>query len=174
MKDIEIRKVSPGEIDRLQQIGRETFSETFYPVNSKEDMEEYLAKSFKREKLEAEMADINSEFYFAISENKVIGYLKINLGKSQTEIKDDKAMEIERIYVLKEFQGEKAGQKLYEKAMEISRQRNVDYIWLGVWEKNFRALGFYKKNGFEEFDRHIFKLGDKEQTDLMMRIKVRR
>lgn len=106
-------------------------------------------------------------------EEKIIGYLKINTGQSQTEIKDDKAFEIERLYVIKDFHGKKAGQNLYEKGIELARERNADYVWLGVWEKNIRAIRFYQKNGFEIFDRHIFVLGDDEQTDLMMKLKLK-
>ncbi len=81
----------------------------------------------------------------------------------------DRALEIERIYVLQEFHGQRVGQVLYEKAIELAQERGLDYIWLGVWEKNARALRFYEKNGFEPFDRHIFKLGDDEQTDIMVK-----
>ncbi len=81
-----------------------------------------------------ELNDKNAEFYFAELDSKIIGYLKLNFGPSQTELKDDKALEIERIYVLKEFHGNKVGQLLYEKAIQIARQTNADYVWLGVWE----------------------------------------
>ncbi len=136
-------------------------------------MKKYLDEDFSLEKLTAEINNKNSEFYFAKLDNNVIGYLKINFGSSQTELKDDKALEIERIYVLKEFHGKNIGQLLYNKAMQISRQKKADYIWLGVWEENPRAINFYKKNGFMEFDRHIFKLGNDEQTDIMMKLKLR-
>ncbi|TYP99133.1 hypothetical protein C7447_102452 [Tenacibaculum adriaticum] len=169
---MKIRKVLPNEINQLQKIGMQTFSEAFSSENSEENMKEYLEKSFSTEKLKTELIDENSEFYFATAENNVVGYLKINFGQSQTEIKGENALEIERIYVLKEFQGKKIGQLLFEKAMEISRQKNVDYVWLGVWEENLRAIQFYHKNGFVEFDKHIFKLGDDEQTDLMMKLVV--
>jgi ribosomal protein S18 acetylase RimI-like enzyme len=53
--------------------------------------------------------------------------------------------------------------------MQISQEVSAKYVWLGVWEENSRAINFYKKNGFIEFDKHIFKLGDAEQTDIMMR-----
>lgn len=56
--------------------------------------------------------------------------------------------------------------------MKISKQRGVDYVWLGVWEENPRAIRFYKKNGFVEFDRHIFKLGNDEQTDIMVKLQI--
>jgi ribosomal protein S18 acetylase RimI-like enzyme len=172
MDTIEIKKISLKEIDQLQKIGRQTFQETFSESNSEENMKSYLEEGFSNEKLSAELNDENSEFYFAVLDNKVIGYLKINFGDSQTELKDNKALEIERIYVSKEFHGKSVGQLLYDKAIEIAKQKNSEYVWLGVWEENQRAINFYKKNGFVEFDKHIFKLGNDEQTDIMMKLKL--
>lgn len=172
MEDITIKKVGFDEIYLLQGIGRQTFFETFASGNSEENMNNYLEEGFSIDKLTAEINDKNSAFYFAMLDQKVIGYLKINFGDSQTELKDSKALEIERIYVLKEFHGKKVGQILYDKAIEIANQNGSDYVWLGVWEENPRAISFYKKNGFVEFDKHIFKLGDDEQTDIMMKLKL--
>lgn len=151
---------------------KKTFFETFAEKNTKENMQKYLEEGFTFEKLTSELLSPNSKFYFASFENKVIGYLKLNFGQSQTELKDDKALEIERIYVLNEYHGKKVGQILYDKAIEIAKHKKADYIWLGVWEENPRAINFYKKNGFEEFDKHIFKLGEDEQTDIMMKLKL--
>jgi ribosomal protein S18 acetylase RimI-like enzyme len=106
-------------------------------------------------------------------EDTIIGYLKINTGLSQTEIVEGNALEIERIYVSKDFHGKKVGQALYNKAIAIAIEKNVDYVWLGVWENNLRAIGFYRKNGFEEFDKHIFRLGNEEQTDIMMKLDLK-
>ncbi|TJZ61769.1 GNAT family N-acetyltransferase [Sphingobacterium olei] len=171
--EIILHKVTLNDIEQLQKIGRETFSETFSRSNTEENMKKYLAEGFSVETLTDEVNNENSAFYFALSENKVVGYLKINFGASQTELKDEKAIEIERIYVLKEFHGKKVGQILYGKAMEVAQQKGADYVWLGVWEENPRAISFYKKNGFIEFDRHVFKLGDDEQTDIMMKLKLK-
>ncbi|MGV0924481.1 GNAT family N-acetyltransferase [Empedobacter tilapiae] len=172
MKTVEILKIKKDEILQLQEIGRRTFYETFSESNTEENMKDYLGKGFSIDKLTTELNDIKAEFYFAKIDQEIIGYLKLNFGESQTEIKDDKALEIERIYVLKEFHGKKVGQILYNKAIEIAKQKNADYVWLGVWEENQRAINFYKKNGFVEFDKHIFKLGNDEQTDIMMKLKL--
>ena len=172
MKNITVQKVTLNNIKQLQEIGRKTFYETFAGSNTEEDMQKYLDESFAETKLTEELTDPNSEFYFAILDDKVIGYLKVNFGQSQTELKDDKALEIERIYVPKEFHGKKVGQILYDKALQVARQKNADYVWLGVWEENPRAINFYKKNGFVEFDKHIFKLGEDKQTDIMMKLKL--
>ena len=173
MESIVIKRVNHDDISQLQQIGRKTFYETFSAENSEENMTRYLDDNFSINKLTAELNDKDSEFYFAELDNNIIGYLKLNFGRSQTELKDNKALEIERIYVLKEFHGKKAGQLLYKKAISIAMQKNSDYVWLGVWEENPRAINFYKKNGFIEFDKHIFVLGSDIQTDIMMKLMLK-
>lgn len=169
MNTIKINKALIADAERLQTIGRITFSETFATNNSDENMIKYLDESFAIEKLTAELQNKDSHFYLAELEGKVIGYLKLNTGEAQTEMKDKNALEIERIYVLKEFHGKKVAQELYNQALQKAKEIKADYIWLGVWVNNFRAVSFYTKNGFVEFGTHIFKLGDDEQTDLMMK-----
>jgi ribosomal protein S18 acetylase RimI-like enzyme len=168
-----IRKGFQCDLLRLQRIGRQTFSETFADANTEENMQKYLDEGFSIEKLTEELSNHDSQFYFAELNDKTIGYLKLNIGSSQTELKDNKAIEIERIYVLKEFQGKKVGQLLYDKVIQIAMNANVEYVWLGVWEENPRAINFYKRNGFIEFDKHIFRLGDDIQTDLMMKLELK-
>ena len=172
MKNIKITKVTINEIDSLQKMSRETFSETYAAGNTEENMKKYLEEGFSLEKLTAELTDTNAAFYFAWKADEIIGYLKLNFGMAQTELKDHKALEIERIYVLKAFHGKKVGQILYDKAIQIAKDAKVDYVWLGVWEENLRAIRFYQKNGFVVFDTHIFKLGEDEQIDLMMKLQL--
>lgn len=173
MDIIKTEKVTIADIERLQVIGKQTFLETFLEDNSKQDMDNYLSNSFSSDKLKKEIENPNSEFYFASLNDEVIGYLKLNSGDAQTELKNNDALEIERIYVSKRFLGKKVGQLLYEKALLIAKQKNVGYIWLGVWEENHRALAFYTKNGFIEFDKHDFKLGNDIQTDIMMKLVLK-
>lgn len=172
MANIVIKKVKIEDIDQLQRISRQTFFETFSSGNTEKNMKAYLENALSTNKLRGELSEKDSEFYFAIIDKSVVGYLKVNFGQSQTEMKEENALEIERIYVLKDLHGKKIGQLLYEKAIDIAKQKNVDYVWLGVWEENPRAIRFYQKNGFKEFDKHVFKLGDDEQTDIMMSLRV--
>jgi ribosomal protein S18 acetylase RimI-like enzyme len=170
--NITIIQINNSQIEALQQIGRQTFAETFAESNTAENMAKYLEEAYAHEKLKAELSDPNSVFYFAMMEDNVIGYLKLNFGASQTELKDNYALEIERIYVLKEFHGKKVGQLLFDKAILVANEQHVAYIWLGVWEENKRAIQFYTKNGFVEFDQHVFVLGDEAQTDIMMKLEL--
>jgi ribosomal protein S18 acetylase RimI-like enzyme len=172
MEHLVIRAATIKDIELLQEISRQTFSETFSESNTEENMTKYLTEELSAEKLLAELTDLNSEFYFALHNNNIIGYLKLNEGESQTEIKDKLSFEIERIYVLKEYHRKKVGQLLYEKAIQVARHKKAAYVWLGVWEENIRAQAFYTKNGFVEFDKHFFTLGDDVQTDIMMKLQL--
>lgn len=153
----------------LQSLSRESFFESFAQDNTEANMQHHMATSFALDKLTRELNNPHSEFYVAFLEAQPIGYIKLNFGEAQTELQDPKAVEIERIYVRKAFQGRKVGQLLFDWAMQIAKERQADYIWLGVWEKNSKAIAFYQKNGFITFDQHIFMIGDDPQTDWMMK-----
>jgi ribosomal protein S18 acetylase RimI-like enzyme len=169
MSSIIINKAVDEDLETLQSLGIQTFSETFAEDNTEEAMKKYLEESFNTEKIKSELNNPGSSFYIAWEEDNPVGYLKVNSGKAQTELQDETSLEIERIYVKKSHHGKKVGQLLYNQALDTAQQLKKTYLWLGVWEENLRALHFYRKNGFVEFDKHIFRLGEEEQTDLMMK-----
>jgi len=167
-----IEKINETEVEQLQSLSRQTFYETYCLMNTKENMDKYLNENLSISTLEKELKNPNTEFYIIKDFDKNIGYLKLNMGPSQTELKDETAIEIERIYVMQEYQGKKVGQQLYDKAIQIAKEKKARYLWLGVWEENHKAIQFYNKNGFEVFDKHVFVLGDEKQTDMMMRLLI--
>lgn len=172
MSHFEIRKATRDDCSTLHDLAVTTFLETYSSVNSEENMQNYLSENYSEEQLTLEMDNPFSEFYLAFLAQKAIGFLKINFGEAQTELKDNQSLEIERIYVLSEFHGKKIGQLLFDKALEIARAHQSKYVWLGVWEQNSKAIRFYQKNGLTEFDNHIFKLGSEEQIDILMKIEL--
>lgn len=169
---IHITRVTLSDLEVLQEICRTTFSETFAAVNTAENMARYLSEVFSTDKLTSEILNPESEFYLAWRGLKPVGYLKVNSGAAQTELQDSNSQEIERIYVLRAFHGEKVGPLLMEKALHLARERKAAYVWLGVWENNHRALHFYRKNGFTEFGKHTFILGNDGQTDILMKLQL--
>ena len=166
---IQITRADINDLHVVQQLASTTFYESFAAMNTAADMNKYLAENFTTEKISTELNDPFSEWYIAQIDQTPVGYLKINFGSAQTEMKDMNALEIERIYVLKAFHGNKIGQQLFDKAVDIAKTRNASYLWLGVWEHNQSALAFYTKNGLVPFDKHLFMLGDDRQTDILMK-----
>ncbi|WP_311388691.1 GNAT family N-acetyltransferase [Apibacter muscae] len=174
MEKICIKNIKSKDVHILQSIAKQTFIDTFEEFSSPGDMELYCKNSFSLEQLNQELNNTNSQFYIAENENEIVlGYLKINFKEAQTELKDNLSLEIQRIYVLKDYQKQKVGQALLEKAMQIAIHDNLEYVWLGVWEENHKAISFYKKNGFIPFDKHVFRLGNEDQTDILMKKEIK-
>ena len=168
--EIKLKKLTILDLVELKKLSQTTYVDAFSSENSKENMQAYLNTAFNDQKLTAELNEKQSDFYFAKYHAETVGYLKVNFGTAQNDLFDDDAMELERIYVTKEYQGNKIGKKLLASALEIAKKKNVAYLWLGVWEKNERAINFYKKEGFTAFSSHSFKMGNEIQTDLLMKL----
>lgn len=172
MKAIIIEKIAVNQSVELQTLAQQTFFETFADQNSEENMRTYLDNELSLESIQRQLSSSHSAFYFAKAQDRVLGYLKVNFKKAPTESRDPNALEIERIYVQRAFYGSTVGHSLLQKAIDLAKENQCTYIWLGVWEENSRAIRFYQKNGFEAFDKHIFKLGNDEQIDILMRLQL--
>lgn len=172
MTTIEIRKATVSDLETIQKISIQTFIETFAALNTPENIANYIKDSLNAEQLTDELNNANSQFYLAYSDTEVVGYLKINFGDAQTETINENALEVQRIYVSQNFHGKNIGQLLLDEVKKIAQTTDVDSVWLGVWEENHRALRFYTKNGFVVFDKHVFMMGNDEQTDLLMRFRI--
>lgn len=169
---LEIVKVTIKELDELRELSIRTFKDTYANQNTGQDMALYVERNFSRSALTEQLANPGSEFFFARHAQNTIGYIKINYRDAQTELQDSEGLELERIYVVKEAQGTGGGKKLLQKAIERARHSGLQYVWLGVWEKNPKAVSFYENNGFYQFDTHVFTLGTDDQTDFLMRMDL--
>ncbi|MDI6666591.1 GNAT family N-acetyltransferase [Leuconostoc falkenbergense] len=164
-----IKELDLTDLNELQKVSLETFYDTFADQNTEKNMQEYLATSYKLEKLTEELENTNSFFYFVLNdEDDIMGYLKLNINAAQSEDDFDNALEIERIYIRKSFQKQGLGKILYNIAMTKATQLGKKRIWLGVWEFNQNAKAFYQHLGFEFVGSHTFDVGDDPQTDLIM------
>lgn len=163
-----IKKVTPADLKTLQDIMQKTFAQTFGADNTPEDMEKYFQENYNNDLVLAEINDLNSGYYFLVKDSQVAGYLKLNIKDAQTEPNWPKAMEVQRIYLLDEFQHQGLGTKLIDFAHQRAKELQISQIWLGVWERNENAKRFYAKFGFKKAGEHVFVLGDDRQVDYLM------
>jgi ribosomal protein S18 acetylase RimI-like enzyme len=166
---ITIQKVQIADAETLLSFSKKTFYEFFAHLNDPANMEAYSAVAFTPQSMLEQINNPGSEFYFALYKDDMVGYIKLNFNDAQTEFKDNNALEIERIYVSGEYHGKHIGKQLLDFAIDIARNKQFNYVWLGVWEHNEKAIGFYEHNGFKVFSSHEFLLGDDRQMDLLMK-----
>lgn len=172
MHSFEIHRVQFSDLLELQAISRQTFFDTFADVNTPEDMQQYLRENLSMEQLSKEWNHPATQFYMVKQQEEVLAYLKINEAEAQTEQREEASLEIERIYVRKENQGKGIGQLLLDFSIQLTKDKGFYLIWLGVWEHNVNAIRFYERNGFTFYGKHSFFLGQDEQTDLLMELRL--
>ena len=163
-----VRPASHKDILLLAELGAATFRLTFAQDNTPEDMEAYLTQNFTEEKLEQEVSGPLAVFLIAELSGKPLGYAKLNMGDPDACVTGPKPAELVRLYVVPESIGQGIGARLMKEAITTATNRGFETLWLGVWEHNLRAIGFYRKWGFEEVGSHIFQLGSDAQTDLIL------
>ncbi|HUE99960.1 MAG TPA: GNAT family N-acetyltransferase [Anaerolineales bacterium] len=167
-----IRYGTRDDARMLSELGARTFYDTFAKDNTQENMDTYLKKSFSPEIQFQELSEPDVIFLIAESEGIPIGYAQLMMNSTDDSIKGISPLEIRRIYALQEFLGKGVGKELMQATISEARQRGCDCVWLGVWEKNQRAVAFYKKWGFREVGVHIFNLGDEPQRDFVMELEL--
>lgn len=169
MAQIAIATLSDAEL--IADISRETFYESFAAQNTKSDMDKFMSEQFTKEKLMAEVGENGNHFLIAMEADIIAGYAKLKDG-TNSDLQSDNAIEISRIYAGTSFIGKGVGKGLMKASIAMARSMKKDYIWLGVWEHNHRAIDFYTKFGFSKFSEHDFLLGDDLQRDWLMQFKV--
>ncbi len=161
-----------SDLEVLRQVSLQTFREAFAAQNDPVDFNSYLREAFSTQKLRREMRNPETRFFFLYFREQLAGYAKINEGMAQTELQDPEALEIERIYVIKSFQGQGLGSWMLQSLKTLALEEGKEYLWLGVWEENKEAIRFYKRHGFVIFGRHPYYIGSDRQMDWMMRLDL--
>ena len=167
---VTIRYANAADNELLAALGAQSFYETFAAQNTPENMAAFLAATYGPEKQAAELADNASIFLIAEVDGAPAGYLLLRNDSTEPCISGAKPIEVRRIYSLQAWIGRGVGAALMQAAITEAQTRGHDLLWLGVWEKNERALTFYRKWGFVEVGTHIFVVGDDPQTDLVMQL----
>jgi diamine N-acetyltransferase len=172
MISIVIKTATEKDTLLIKNLSWQTFFDTFHQQNSKENMELFLKNNFNQQVVRAEIDDSNNTFLVAYIKREAVGYAKLSESENPEGLNGAKAIEIARIYSIKEKIGSGVGKALMEKSFEVARKKDKEVVWLGVWEHNQRAIQFYRRFGFEKFGEHVFMLGNDKQNDWRMKKRL--
>ncbi len=130
-------------------------------------MQVFLEEYYNEQRLLNEINMPGNYFFFAEADGTPVAYLQYMEDYSGfSEIKKWKALELKRLYVLKEYHGKGIAQLLIDHFFNFAQEQHYEVVWLGVWEHNYRAQKFYGKYGFEDSGfTHPFPIGNTPQTD---------
>jgi ribosomal protein S18 acetylase RimI-like enzyme len=169
---LKYKKCDVHDLEILTDFSMKTFIDAFEKDNHADDFKSYVTSAFNEKQIECELLNADSEFYFVYSDNVIVAYFKINQNTAQAEPFGKGALELSRIYVLKDFQGNNYGANILQEIIKMAKEKHKIWLWLGVWQLNLNAVRFYERHGFSKFDMHSFYIGNDRQTDWLMRLDL--
>jgi diamine N-acetyltransferase len=177
MDEITIRLSTFEDIAQMRDLAIKSYLDTFAESNTPENMETFLKDSYSLKKMQEEFFEAGAVLYLAYKKGlgseptseKMVGFLRLRINEEAADKLGNNSIELHRLYIHPDFKGMGIGNKLMEAALTYATQNKFDWIWLGVWEKNFNAQKIYAKWGFEKFSEHVFQMGDDAQTDWLMK-----
>lgn len=170
--DLTIRYATENDAVLIADISRQTFYETFAPVNTKEDMELFMNVQFTKGRLMLEVGQPGNIFLLAYRDKEIAGYVKLRDTRLPKGLGSKNAMEIARLYAMPAMIGKGVGKALMQKSIDIALEKEKDTVWLGVWKENKKAIDFYTGWGFTIFGECDFILGNDLQKDWLMKKKL--
>lgn len=165
--DIQIRRCTPADAVALSDLAKRCFEDTFRGTCTDADMVEFLEFFYNEARLENELRQLDEATFFAELDGKPVAYLRICEGDPPFPfLAELRPLELSRLYVDQPFQGKGVAAMLMNYYLDFARENKFNYLWLGVWEHNYRAQSFYRKYGFR-FTGHMhpFPIGSTPQTD---------
>jgi ribosomal protein S18 acetylase RimI-like enzyme len=168
--EITIERVAVSDVPRLSEIAKQTFYDTFTGTCTDVDMQEFLIEYFDEAPLIKEISNENDFCYLAKVDGVAVGYIRFMEDYSNFPLVQQwKAVELKRIYILKEYHSLGIAQKLMDFYIDYAVKEQYKVLWLGVWEHNLRAQKFYEKYGFVNSGHtHNFPIGSTPQTDFWL------
>ena len=163
-----IRRAATEDAALLAEMASRIFYETFAAENKPEDMKAYMDEAFTVARQTEEIADVRAIFLLAFVDAEPAGYAKLLAGDTPENVAGERPIELARLYADHRWHGRGVGAALMEACFDEARGAGHATMWLGVWERNLRAIAFYRKCGFVECGSHVFRLGSDPQTDLLM------
>ncbi|MFC5409209.1 GNAT family N-acetyltransferase [Larkinella bovis] len=169
-----IRTATLDDVPALTELAIRTMRQAFGPPhNPAELVEAYITETFSLEQTQQELNDPKATFLVMMDTNQaLVGYAKLTRNRPPRQLKGQHALEIQRLYVSEEHIGKGLGRHLMENCLQQARSEGYKTVWLGVWERNARAIGFYDQLGFEKCGWHYFQFGGERQRDYWMKKEV--
>ena len=161
---VKIRRAVAGDAAMLAAFATRIFIDTFGPDNTAEDMDAYVAKTYGVDKQAREIADPSIITLVAESDGALVAFAQLRIERE--------SVEIARFYVDRALHGQGVAQALMQACLDDAARIGMKRVWLGVWEKNRRAIAFYEKCGFRDIGSQPFLLGSDLQTDRVMEAQI--
>jgi len=165
---VSIRRGLPGDAAELARLAARTFEETFRADNRAEDLDAHLTAAFGTKQQLQELLDPDMATLIAHDGPRFVAFAQVRRQAPPSCVVHERPIELRRFYVDRSAHGTGVAQALMGQVRQSALAMEGEHLWLGVWERNPRAIAFYKKLGFVDVGSTDFYVGPDRQTDRVM------
>jgi ribosomal protein S18 acetylase RimI-like enzyme len=167
-----IREATLKDLPEVKEVAISSYNDTFSWYNTPENLLHYFQSVYSLDNLEKELSEPKSKLFLAVEDDKIEGFARLREYSEVEHLLGKNTVELQRLYVLTSAHGKSIGSTLINFAIQYAKDQGYEWLWLGVWEKNYKAQKFYEKWGFEKFSEHTFWQGDDPQIDWLLKKKL--
>lgn len=167
-----IREATLADLHKLRALAIDVFTITFEKSNNPEDFKAFMDEAYSEAQITKELSEPGAVYLIAEDGERFAGYARVRENNEVDKYLGTNHLELQRLYADIPYQGKGVAKALMDACEKIASERGKEWIWLGVWEHNPKAIHFYQKHGYERFSQHDFMLGSDKQTDLLMKKRV--
>ena len=153
---ISIFKANVNDYKSIVLIGNVSVPEAHEGSCAPEDLNEYIQNNYNESAIKKELGDENNIYHILNYNGKAVGFSKIILNAKHPNIESENVVKLDKIYLLKEFQGLKLGFELLNYNINFAKNNKQNAIWLDTWIGNLKAIKFYEKTGFKIIGKNQF------------------
>jgi diamine N-acetyltransferase len=165
MSSVRIRRGVPDDAAALAAFAAVAFSDAFGADNQPHDLQAHLDASYGLPQQARELADPAVTTLLAHQGERLIAYAQVRRKAPPPCVSQPGAIELQRFYVDRAVHGTGVASALMAAVQQVASDAGAEHIWLGVWERNARAIAFYKKAGFQDVGSTFFDVGTDRQID---------
>jgi GNAT superfamily N-acetyltransferase len=168
-----VRRATESDATGLAELARVTFPLACPPGSAPEAIDEYIATHLTAERFAEYLATSDRLLTIAEDETEPCGYTMLIAGELGDEdvaaaIGIRPTIELSKVYVLPGAHGRGVAAPLMQATLDAARSTGAAGIWLGVNQRNARAVRFYEKSGFTIVGDKTFSLGPELHHDFVM------
>jgi GNAT superfamily N-acetyltransferase len=166
---LHIRRGVPADALQLAGFAARVFADAFGADTDPGHLRAHLAASYGAAQQGRELADPAVATLLAFAGDALVAYAQVRTGTPPPCVATPRTVELQRFYVDRAARGTGVAQALMAQVRRAARdQFGAAHLWLGVWERNPRAIAFYARCGLVDVGSKPYFVGADEQTDRVM------
>ncbi|MBC3876021.1 GNAT family N-acetyltransferase [Undibacterium flavidum] len=162
------RRADSNDAAALAALAEQTFIDTYAAQNDPEQIRVHCARNFGLEQQGAEIVDPDYAVILAYCDQDLVGFAQVVNKPAPESINTNNAVALYRYYVSQAWHGKGIALPLLAEAEKAARTFGADYLWLGMWEHNARALAYYQKVGFQHVGWMDYEFGGVLERDYVL------